>query len=561
MRAIFISYRRDDAAGEAGRLFDDLTAKFGPELVFMDVSGIQPGRDFRKVIDENVASCGVLLAVIGRDWLQAKNEHGARRLDDPSDFVRLETASALARDVVVIPVLVRGAAMPRADQLPEEMRELAYRNGVELTHARWGSDVELLVKALREHLGDRRAAGAAPAVASAAHALATPAAFASVKEIIRSRVAASPRLLLGAAAALLALAIGAYTLLGSSFAIRKVDTKEPLVANGRPYEVVVDFKARKHPVAQIEARWVRGDVAPNPTYNVFKVSADSNQLGHAPAGVLSYRSAKSMTATYQYVLIAEDGRRSEPFEKVFSIAPGPARPPTITMFGGPSTTRVGQPLQIHIGIESPDSDVVKIQERIVDPGGSPSPANIIPVEPPRRSGTIPFNWAASQVPLRVTAEFVLIDANGNHSEPRQRTFEVVGPPAFAQASDRARPPPNSTPPRPGSANGGGCVNCGTIVSVRLISQATNAATAGAAVGGMLGGLVDGQRRSSDGAGAAAGAIAGALVGSQQRLGSAPVYQVMVRYDDGRTQTINSGYGGWHNGDRVQFANGSLRYAP
>jgi len=130
MRAIFISYRRDDAAGEAGRLFDDLTAKFGPELVFMDVAGIQPGRDFRKVIDENVASCGVLLAVIGRDWLQAKDESGQRRLDDPSDFVRLETASALSRNVVVIPVLVRGAAMPRAEQLPEDMRELAFRNGV-----------------------------------------------------------------------------------------------------------------------------------------------------------------------------------------------------------------------------------------------------------------------------------------------------------------------------------------------------------------------------------------------------------------------------------------------
>lgn len=154
MRAIFISYRRDDAAGEAGRLFDDLVAKFGPDKVFMDVAVIEPGRDFRKVIDQNVASCGVLLAVIGKGWIDAKDDAGRRRLDDPLDFVRLETASALKRDVVVIPVLVRGAPMPRAEQLPEDLKELAYRNGVELTHARWRSDVEVLITALRAHVGN-----------------------------------------------------------------------------------------------------------------------------------------------------------------------------------------------------------------------------------------------------------------------------------------------------------------------------------------------------------------------------------------------------------------------
>ena len=134
MRAIFVSYRRDDAAGEAGRLFDDLIAKFGPDKV--------------------VASCGVLLAIIGKGWIDAKDDAGRRRLDDPLDFVRLETASALKRDIVVIPVLVRGGQMPRAEQLPEDLTELAYRNGVELTHARWRSDVEVLITALRAHVGN-----------------------------------------------------------------------------------------------------------------------------------------------------------------------------------------------------------------------------------------------------------------------------------------------------------------------------------------------------------------------------------------------------------------------
>jgi hypothetical protein len=152
MRAIFISYRREDAEGQAGRLFDDLVIHFGEDAVFMDVAGIEPGRDFRRAIDEQVASCGVLLAVIGKNWFDAKDESGRHRLDDPMDFVRLETASALKRDIPVIPVLVRGASMPRVEQLPPDLAELAYRNAVELTHARWDSDVELLVKALRPHV-------------------------------------------------------------------------------------------------------------------------------------------------------------------------------------------------------------------------------------------------------------------------------------------------------------------------------------------------------------------------------------------------------------------------
>ena len=148
MRAIFISYRRDDAEGHAGRLFEDLAERFGKASVFMDVTGIEPGRDFRRVIEQQVASCGVLLAVIGKSRLSATDAEGRRRLDDPYDFVRLETEAALKRDIPVVPVLVHGAHMPRPEQLPGVLTELAFRNSVELTHARWGSDVQLLISAL-----------------------------------------------------------------------------------------------------------------------------------------------------------------------------------------------------------------------------------------------------------------------------------------------------------------------------------------------------------------------------------------------------------------------------
>ena len=103
MRAIFISYRRNDAEGQAGRLFDDLSRCFGDDAVFMDVAAIEPGRDFRLAIDQQVASCGVLLALIGKNWLTARDELGFRPLDDITDFVRLETASALTRDIPVVP--------------------------------------------------------------------------------------------------------------------------------------------------------------------------------------------------------------------------------------------------------------------------------------------------------------------------------------------------------------------------------------------------------------------------------------------------------------------------
>jgi hypothetical protein len=150
--AIFISYRRDDSEGEAGRLFDDLTRAFGDDAVFLDVAGIKYGADFRKAIDENVASCGVFLAVIGPAWATIASPEGHRRLEDPNDFVALEIASALKREVPVIPVLVHDAKMPSADLLPEAIKPLAFRNSVEISHTRWNSDVALLIEALRSYV-------------------------------------------------------------------------------------------------------------------------------------------------------------------------------------------------------------------------------------------------------------------------------------------------------------------------------------------------------------------------------------------------------------------------
>src|SRR5688572_3433982 len=115
---IFISYRRADSMGHAGRLFDALQEHFGRDNVFMDLSGIDSGADFAAVIQQAIGSCDALVAVIGDQWLTCADGTG-RRLDSPDDFVRREVAAALDRGVPVVPVLVERTAMPAADTLPE----------------------------------------------------------------------------------------------------------------------------------------------------------------------------------------------------------------------------------------------------------------------------------------------------------------------------------------------------------------------------------------------------------------------------------------------------------
>jgi hypothetical protein len=149
---VFISYRREDAGYPAGWLFDQLAARLGADRVFKDVDSIEPGDDFAEMITAAVASCTVLLAVIGDRWLTAAGQDG-RRLDDPGDFVRLEIEAALARGVRVVPVLVGGVPMPRPEQLPASLAALARRQAVELSHARFSSDLAGLLKVLDKILG------------------------------------------------------------------------------------------------------------------------------------------------------------------------------------------------------------------------------------------------------------------------------------------------------------------------------------------------------------------------------------------------------------------------
>jgi hypothetical protein len=153
MPGIFISYRREDSAGYPGRLYDVLTEEFGEKSVFMDVDGIRPGEDFIRLIEEKVAACDVLVALIGRKWLDSADERGKRRLENAEDFVRLEIAHALRRGIRVVPVLVGGASMPPAVAMPDELKALSARNGLEIHDSMFRESVRRLVAELRAVMG------------------------------------------------------------------------------------------------------------------------------------------------------------------------------------------------------------------------------------------------------------------------------------------------------------------------------------------------------------------------------------------------------------------------
>ena len=148
MTRIFLSYRRADTATYAKRIYDRLSADFGSDAVFMDVVTIAPGAKFGVVIEDAVSKCDVLLAMIGLTWLTATDESG-RRLGHPEDLVRIEITSALARDVLVIPLLLQGAAMPNRQELPVALADLAQRNALEMHDASWEFDIAKLERAVQ----------------------------------------------------------------------------------------------------------------------------------------------------------------------------------------------------------------------------------------------------------------------------------------------------------------------------------------------------------------------------------------------------------------------------
>ena len=156
MSRIFINYRRQDSEGYVGRLYDHLSDHFERDEIFMDVDSIKPGADFVKELEDAVERCEVFIAMIGPQWSSLVDETGSRRLEQWNDFVRIEIASALKQNKLIIPVLVGQARMPNPTELPEDLAGLARRNAIELSHTRFKYDVEKLINAIKETSKERQ---------------------------------------------------------------------------------------------------------------------------------------------------------------------------------------------------------------------------------------------------------------------------------------------------------------------------------------------------------------------------------------------------------------------
>jgi len=145
---VFLCYRRGDSAGDTGRVHDRLGKEF--EL-FMDVESLL-GVNYATALRDAVAKCEVLLAVIGPNWLNAADEAGNRRLDDPHDWVRIEIGAALQRNIPVVPILLEGTKVPKPEQLPEDLKELPLRSGLNVHHASFHNDMNKLIEGIKRTL-------------------------------------------------------------------------------------------------------------------------------------------------------------------------------------------------------------------------------------------------------------------------------------------------------------------------------------------------------------------------------------------------------------------------
>lgn len=145
---IFVSYRRSDTQGEASHLVADLRRRYGDAAVFMDLTTIGPGEDFAQVIERALQDCAVVLVLLGRRWLDVLDSDGQRRLDHSADLVRQELKIALSKQIRIVPLVVQGASMPAAGDLPEELRPLLRHNAHELSAKRWDYDFGRLAEVI-----------------------------------------------------------------------------------------------------------------------------------------------------------------------------------------------------------------------------------------------------------------------------------------------------------------------------------------------------------------------------------------------------------------------------
>ncbi len=232
--------------------------------------------------------------------------------------------------------------------------------------------------------------------------------------------------------------------------ITRVEMAEPFVGDGKRREVFVDFNAGGRTVRTIEIRLVQSDGKWTPPNWTTSVAPEASARGRTSAGTMNYSASQAARATFAYVLVSADGRRSAPFEKTWEILAPPSSAPRISGVTVPNPIYVGRDFALTVAFEDADADVAKMERRVVE-SSSPWPQELSVVElsgvQGRKSGTFPYRFQAAKGASRSTLEFVLIDARGNRSEPRRVTVDILAAP------ERGGPPAGGDRPQ-GTATGG-----------------------------------------------------------------------------------------------------------
>lgn len=368
--------------------------------------------------------------------------------------------------------------------------------------------------------------------------------------------------MVAAAVALIAIWFGSFYY---KLAITRVATTEPLVGDGRERDVFVSFESSRVGVESVQIRFVRGDGPWDRQPSTVHVSREAASKGRTPAGRISMRTAKPANATFEYVLLAADGKRSAPFEKTFEIAPGPALPPVITEIDVPPIV-AGRPFALTIDYGQGTGRVAEIERKVIASTTTWKPEARMTLTPglaDTKAGTLSYPFEPIGMASQSTVQFTLLDGDGVRSQPKSVVLDVAAPSARAVPSTRVASSaravsPDRVAPSNRIAPSDGVVAPGRVVSsprsnpsVRNASKGCTGATCGRVVAVRE---VAAQPEES-GLGAAASALFGKLFG---RPNDRPpkLYQITVRMDNGTTRVMTKTTR-MQNGARVRVAGNTI----
>lgn len=328
--------------------------------------------------------------------------------------------------------------------------------------------------------------------------------------------------------------------------ITRVETASTtFLGNGKPQAISLGISARHETVREVEARFVRGDGKWDPQTITTVVSGSPSGEAKIDAGALAYTTSQPMSATFEYTLVSTDGSRSKPFEHTFNIV----APVVITEAKAPRWITVGRPFNVAIKYQKGASDIVAIEQRVVDSTVQwPEAVTTTEVKLDQATGTYDYEYGAGSQPSRSTMEYVLVDAQGLRSDPARVVLEINNPAPAAVAS---------------RATYGGDAVMATVVSVQQVKTAGSSSGGGAVLGAVAGGVVGNQFGSGSGRGVmtALGAIAGGFAGNtvEQNVNSTTSWATVVRFDDGSVQTIHQGSRpNWAPGSQVMVNGGAIQ---